>query len=261
MIRRPPLFPAAFLAAPVALLLLAGCNQDAAPSEKVGETVRKAVQVVDGSAALAEEHAGPFAPRDDCAALAGSAEFRALFAAAVAARDAEVLAAMAAEDIKLDSGGGTGRDELVTRLTVDGSDLWGRIAPLADLGCARNAGGGITLPYYFEQRIPIEAALAAIVTGENVPVLASVPDAAAAPGTQGPDEGEAPEPLAFLSWQAVELVPGGIQDGYRRIRYTAGSETEEGFIATSSLRAVLDYRLSAVSRNGRWRIVSLVAGD
>ena len=39
------------------------------------------------------------------------------------------------------------------------------------------------------------------------------------------------------------------------------ADKSSGFVATDKLRSLLDYRLIASSRNGRWRITSLIAGD
>ena len=38
-------------------------------------------------------------------------------------------------------------------------------------------------------------------------------------------------------------------------------ELVRDLIATDKLRSLIDYRLTAASRNGVWRIVSLLAGD
>ena len=47
-------------------------------------------------------------------------------------------------------------------------------------------------------------------------------------------------------------------DPFQKVETTGG---ETGYIATDKLRSLIDYRLLAASRNGTWRIVSLVAGD
>ena len=83
-----------------------------------------------------------------------------------------------------------------------------------------------------------------IVTGESVPLLSS-PD----------EDGTA---VATLSWDAVEISTLQPDEPFQKVETTGG---EEGYIATDKLRSLIDYRLLATSRNGNWRVVSLVAGD
>jgi hypothetical protein len=170
--------------------------------------------------------------------------FRQRLALAVQARDAEGVAALAADDVKLDFGGGAGRAELIRRLSDSGGKLWSEMDSLLALGCAKNAQGGITLPWYFEQKIPLDPYKAMIVTGEDVPLYL------------GPDPKS--QQLATIDWDAVELMEGlKTEDAFQHVKLG----DKEGYIATDRLRSAIDYRLSASSRNGRWRITSLVAGD
>ena len=83
-----------------------------------------------------------------------------------------------------------------------------------------------------------------IVTGENVPLL-SAPD-------------EEAEAVATLSWDVVEIHAMKPDDAFQKVETKDG---KQGFIATDMLRSLIDYRILASSRNGNWRIVSLVAGD
>ena len=238
-----------------ALLLLAACSQSDAPSEEVAEAAKQAVEVVEGDEApkLAR---GPYAPRDECGTLPGADDFIDDVRTAIDERDAVALVALAAEDVKLDFGGGSGTAELRRRLGDPQDALWQDLAPLPDLGCAANSQGGITLPWYFEQKTSVDdPGDGFIVTGEGVPVY------------NAPDE-EAPV-LARLSWEAVEMLHEGPEyPGYRHVRLIPAVLTQrddeaplEGYVAEDRLRSLIDYRLTAASRNGRWRIISLVAGD
>lgn len=247
-------------AALLAAILLMSCSQSDAPSEEMEKAAEVVVRAVEGAEEPEQLPQGPFAPRDECRELPRAAEFRRELSGAIAARDAEALVALAAEDIKLDFGGGSGKAELRRRLTAEDGELWERLAPLTQLGCAVNSQGGMTLPWYFEHATPADPYAAFIVTGENVPVH-EAPDSAA-------------PVIRRLSWDVVEAFgQATVEDPFRQVRLPAAGQGEtiavakkadediDGFIAQEHLRSLIDYRLIAASRNNRWRIISLVAGD
>ena len=234
--------------------LLASCSQSDAPSDQMEQAAKDVVDVVEGNAQVAVD--GPFAPRNECASLAAAPRFLDTLRRAISERDADALVALAADDIKLDFGDGSGTAELRSRLADPETDLWSKLAGLMELGCAANSQGGLTLPWYFEQSVPVQAVNGFIVQGVDVP-LYNAPDSDA-------------EVLARLSWDAVEAAPGGGEDtDFRRVRLPGEggvlepgtTEPQAGFVARDQLRSLLDYRLIAASRNGRWRIISLVRGD
>jgi hypothetical protein len=226
-------------------LILAGtaCSQEHAPAERFA---KKAEQIVAAtSTSVAPLAQGPYAPQDDCATVAGADTFRQQLAAAVRKRDTDALIALAADDIKLDFGGGAGSAELRKRLNDKAWDLWNELDELMALGCAANGEGGITIPWYFGQDLgDVDPVSGWIVTGEKVPVLAA-PD----PGSKA---------LATISWDVVEIAALDPERKYQQVELP---DKETGFIATDNLRSVIDYRLIASSRNGRWRITSFIAGD
>jgi hypothetical protein len=224
-----------------AALLLAACSQRDAPADEVAATAEQIVGEASPTPALAE---GKYAPRDECTRIEGADLFRQRLALAVEARDAEGVAVLAAEDVKLDFGEGAGRAELIRRLDSADGKLWGELERLLALGCAENSQGGITLPWYFEQDIPLDPYETMIVTGEGVPLRL------------GPDPQS--QQLAALDWDAVELIDGlETERPFQHVRFG----NKEGYVETGKLRSLIDYRLIASSRNGRWRITSLVAGD
>jgi hypothetical protein len=228
--------------APIALALaLAACSQSDAPSDEIEKAVE---QVVGSPAPSGQEYLGAFAPRDACLEIAGADNFRQRLALAVEARDAEGIAALAAPDVKLDFGGGEGRAELIGRLG-ENSALWRELDDLMQLGCAPNSRqDGVTIPWYFAQDARVDPMVGMIVTGDKVPLRES-PDAVAVP-------------VADLNWDAVELLDGFDPEApYQRVKF--GDET--GYVETRFLRSIIDYRLTASSRNGKWRITSFVAGD
>jgi hypothetical protein len=224
------------------LLACAACNQQSAPVEELADT---AEELVAATATPVPMAAGHFAPRDTCSAVAGANEFRAELAGAIKRRDAAAFAALAADDIKLDFGGGAGREELRKRLDDKSWELWPELDQLMELGCSANKQGGITIPWYFDQDMGrIDAVSGWLVVGELVPVYAA-PD---------PES----EELAAISWNVVKLTTLDPERDYQSVEL---ADKTQGFIATDKLRSLIDYRLIASSRNGRWRVTSFVAGD
>jgi len=229
---------------PLALALVlscAACNQDQAPAEEVAEAAEKLV----APAAPSPLAKGKWAPQDTCARLEGADQFRTQLAAAIRARDVDGVLALAADDVKLDFGGGAGTAELRSRLADPELGLWSELDALMALGCSANDEGGITIPWFFDQDLgQADPYFAMLVTGEDVPLL------------ERPDP--ASKPVATISWDLVEIASLNPESPFQRVEYGDG---KVGFIATDKLRSLIDYRLTASSRNGRWRIISFVAGD
>jgi len=227
----------------IALLLsCAACSQENAPAEQIAE---KAEEIVTPSSVPTPLAKGPYAPQDSCAKVEGADAFRRALADAVTRRDADALTGLAAVDVKLDFGGGAGRAELRKRLGEPSRALWSALDELMTLGCSANSEGGVTIPWYFDQPMPgVEPMAGMLVTGENVPVRAR------------PDH-SAPQ-TATVSWDMVEIAALQPDAPFQQVKLASGTA---GFVASDKLRSVLDYRLIASSRNGRWSITSFVAGD
>jgi hypothetical protein len=231
------------LAALALFPLLAACQREAPPAQEIAKSAEKLVGTRKAEPPQLAE--GPYAPRDTCGDLKDADTFRQTLAAAIEARDADAVAALAAEDVKLDFGGGSGREELRTRLRAEDSRLWEELEELMALGCSANKHGGMTIPWYFDQTIRgVDPLAGMIVTDEKVPVLAT------------PEEDA--EIVTTLSWDVVTISALNPENPYQRVETRDG---QKGYIATDKLRSLIDYRLLAVSRNNNWRIVSLVAGD
>jgi hypothetical protein len=224
---------------------LSACSQENAPSEAIKKAADSVVSGVGGSSPV-KLAVGKYAPQDECKTVPGAEDFRAQLAAAVKAKDADRLAALAAPDVKLDFGGGSGVGALRARLSEEKPNLWDELDQMMTLGCAINDQGGITIPWYAAKPIDeVDPATAMLVVGEKVPLRKSL-DAKSA---------EAEE----ISWDVVSLV-GGLQPGepFQKVKTSDGTL---GFVATDKLRSLLDYRLIASSRDGKWSFTSLVAGD
>jgi len=226
----------------IALLLsCAACSREEAPAENVAEAAEQMVAPASPSP-LAK---GKWAPQDTCAEVEGANQFRTRLADAVKARDVDAVVALAADDVKLDFGGGGGAAELRARLADEQLGLWGELDALMALGCSANEQGGITIPWYFDQDMgEADPGYAMLVTGEDVPLLER-PDAAG-------------KPVETISWDLVEIASLNPESLFQRVE---ASDGKVGFIATDKLRSLIDYRLIASSRNDRWRIISFVAGD
>lgn len=224
------------------LLACAACSQDDAPAEEIAEAAEEIVAPDAESSPLAK---GQWAPRDTCGAAEGATQFRERLAAAVEARDADALIALAADDIELDFGGGAGTAELRARLADEDRGLWEELDALMALGCSANDQGGITLPWIFDQDVGEEDPYTAfLVMGEDVPVYAG-------PGRDGGRR-------AAISWDLVEIASLNPQRPLQQVKLPDGTL---GFIDMARLRSLIDYRLIASSRNGRWRITAFIAGD
>lgn len=188
-----------------------------------------------------------FPPRDTCAALPGAPAFRTALKAAVSRRDARGLAALAAPDVKLDFGGGSGSANLRRRLSgPQGPALWRSLARILALGCARQ-GDGLILPSFFAEDLgnhdPFSVLL---VTGSSVRLRA-------APAPSG-------RVVASLSWNLVEATtPADRARSWRKVKVLPAGPV--GYVSADLLRSPVDYRLLAARRGKTWKIAAFVAGD
>ena len=194
---------------------------------------------------------GAFAPRDDCLKTPGARAFKATLRGAIARRDARALAQLAAEDVRLDFGGGAGRAELRSRLTgPKGAELWRELAEAANLGCAMSAGD-MVFPWLFAQDLgDVDSFDALVTTGPAVPLYRRADSRLA--------------PIARLNWQLVIAQGDGLAaDADKRPlrRISVIGSRLEGYVPTASLRSPVDYRLLVSRAGAGWRITAFVAGD
>lgn len=231
------------------LAILAACDRSDPPSDRLERGVKDLVAEAENTPAAKATPAGPWAPRNECNDMPGAVDFLASVQAAIDMRDADAFVALAADDVKLDFGGGSGKAELRQRLAADDGAFWDRLAEMLELGCAADDTGGITIPWYFAQEIPVDPYAGAIVTGEGVPIYEGR-------GSDTPTK-------AQVSWDAVVILPEPGGNEFAPVRWTNpdGGAEVEGYIARDKLRSIIDYRLIASRRNERWRITALLAGD
>jgi hypothetical protein len=194
---------------------------------------------------------GAYAPRDECAKTLGTRAFTASLRGAIARRDVRAIVDMAASDIRLDFGGGSGRAELRRQLAgAEGPALWREFEEAVNLGCAISEGD-MVFPWLFAQNLgDVDPFDALVVTGPSVPLYARANARAA--------------PIARLNWQLVIAQGDGLaQDARKRSlrRISVINSPLEGYVPTGSLRSPLARRL-IVSRHGpEWKIAAFVAGD
>jgi hypothetical protein len=234
------------------VLTLAACGQasDSAPAASRGTPAAATPAAPSAAQALLDamitpRQTGAYAPRDDCAKLPGATEFRRALAKAVLARDVEAVATLADPAVRLGFAGDDGREQLRTKLAENG-ELFGELEALLRLGCASDATGGITMPWYFAQDYgDLDSYSAMIVTGSDVPLHAAA------------NAGSAVKQR--LAWDLVTLDDGWMPEKpFQKTTTLAGAK---GFVATEKLRSMLDYRLLATRRDGAWQISAIVAGD
>lgn len=240
------------------LLALAACGEASDPAPAVTPAAKRASAAAPAPSApfpaaqmLLDEQVSPrqqgaYAPRDDCARLPGATAFRRTLAAAVLARDADAVAALALPGVRLGFAGDDGRERLRARLGEKDGELFRELEALLRLGCAADAEGGMTMPWYFAQDYgDVDSYAAMLVTGVDVPL-----HAAADPGS----------PVTRrLSWDLVMLDKGWFPEKPLQEATTLGGA--KGYVPTDKLRSMLDYRLLAVRQGGVWKISAIVAGD
>lgn len=185
-----------------------------------------------------------YAPQDECAAKPGWPTFRKALGAAIAARNADALAALASADVTLDYGGGSGTAELKKRLADPTGPLWKELDAILPLGCAVE-GGLAAMPWVF-WNVPddIDSYSAMLIVGADTPLTAK-------PGGKT---------LGTVGWHIVGIDPLNFDPKAVATRVTLDNG-DKGFVETARLRSLLDYRLIAEPKDGAWQITAFIAGD
>jgi hypothetical protein len=166
--------------------------------------------------------------------------------AAVAARDAEGLVALADAAVRLDFGGGAGSEELKKRLADPDLTLWEELDAVLPLGCAAD-GSIATMPWIFS-RMPdgIDPYRGMLVVGDAVPLRRRA--AAGAPESQR------------LGWTIVTLA-GDEFNAKARFAEVIAPGGVHGFVESAKLRSLIGYRVIADHVDGAWKITAFVTGD
>lgn len=190
---------------------------------------------------------GQYAPRDECSAQEGGAQFLAALKAAIKARDAKAFADLTLPDVVLDFGGGGGR-EAVLEMLGQGSAKWKELDKIMALGCAWDEdNSALVLPWFFNQDLGDADPFSTMVTlGSEVPLMSR-------PSRRGRVQ-------KVLNWQLIHVYEVEVDDpGYRTVAVI--DSNYEGYMRIASLRSQLDYRLRAEKSGGKWLITAFVAGE
>jgi hypothetical protein len=187
-------------------------------------------------------------PVDEAAALPDFFSFRARLLQVIARRDAAALLEIVDPDIKNGFGGDDGKAafEREWRPSSAGSKVWETLAAVLALGGTRSGEDGFTAPYVFAAWPDgVDGFEHVAVIGDRVRVRSAARADAAAIAVvsfavlkRGRDD-QAPD-----AWTAV-IAPDG----------------RAGYISTQYVRSPIDYRAFFTKRDGRWRMVMLLAGD
>ncbi|HTU13169.1 MAG TPA: hypothetical protein VMG08_19925 [Allosphingosinicella sp.] len=185
------------------------------------------------------------APRDECAADAGFAQFRSRLLDAVVRHDAQALLALTADDIRFNFGDGGGKQGFVANwglATPDTSGLWPLLAGVLASGCVREQDHAVS-PYVFA-RFP-----------DTIdPFTSGVARPDARLYRTRADAGESTP----IPWEILEEVNLDGRDGWARVRLQDG---RTGFLRADAIISPIDYRAIFEQRDGAWRLVAFIAGD
>ncbi len=188
---------------------------------------------------------GTLVPVDEAGRDPGLLTFRARLLRALAEGDADGLVEAAHPEIRLSFGGDFGRESF--RELVQDPEYRGELAAVLGLGGVFTGDGRFVAPYTFQRfpdgHDPFECYA---VLGRDVRVRAA-PDLDA-------------EVLDLLTYEAVchppsqrtrrnGFVPIGLEDG------------GTGYVAERFLRSPIDYRAIFENEDGRWWLVTFIAGD
>lgn len=191
---------------------------------------------------------------DEGAADPGFAHARSAIIAALRLGDFDAVAAYAVEDIQLDFGGGSGRDEFNNRLRTGtgngqtGEEYRAALEEALMFGGRFTEPGVFEAPFSFTEPLPedLDAYDAYFVLGGEVPVR------------RAPSEDS--ELLGTVSFELVRYDETGEgNEAYIPIRSEDGSIA--GFVASEHLKNPLDYRAIFEQRNEQWMLTAFIAGD
>lgn len=188
-------------------------------------------------------------PMDQAVSVPDFFGFRAQLQMAVARRDALAVRAALSKNVLLSlgpEGSGAKAFDAIWTPSAHDSRLWEVLSTLLALGGVFEPDGRFMAPYVFalwpSNKDPLDHVVA-LSAGTRVH---SAPSAGAAV-------------IAILDFSIVERVGALATDGrWEQVRLRGG---HTGFVDSRFVRSPVDYRISFAKREGRWEIVSLIAGD
>jgi hypothetical protein len=188
-------------------------------------------------------------PEDQAASVPDFFSFRAQLQGAVVRRDADAVMSALNKDVRLSFGGDHGLDDFRKLWSPSAPDsrLWEVLGSVLALGGTFAADGSFTAPYVFSRWPEDRDAYSGMaVLGSDVRVRE-----AASP--------EAPV-IQVLAFSIVEAAAGTAPSDSRwnAVKLLSG---QTGFVDARYLRSPLDYRIHFARVDGRWQVMSFLAGD
>lgn len=183
-------------------------------------------------------------PIEECSGDPGFMKVRAQFAAAVKARDPQLLAQIASDDVAMDEEGFyEGKAKLVEMMTGElGPDHWRDLGPVVEAGCIDS------------ESVRIMPSFARQLSGEDEMVVASAKEPIrATPSDKGRVKG-------YARWERVTENIGDSGPFYWHVKLASG---RVGYVRSE--RVYSNYSPFAVfeRRDGRWQLAALrlIAAD
>ena len=194
----------------------------------------------------ASAQVGRLPPRDACAQDASFRAFRSELEAAVAAKDADRLLSLTADDIEFSFGDGAGKADFIANWELARprhSAIWAHLAEALRLGCAPT-GDYLGAPSMFiDFPEMLDAFEHVVAVGTRIPVHAQ-------PSADS-------KLLARLDWQILPTLDDEGGD-WVKVRLADG---RPAYVKRAHVRSPLDYRAIFQKRDDRWLMTAFVAGD
>ena len=188
-------------------------------------------------------------PVDEAARQPDFFTFRAQLLTAVARHDAAALMAVVHPNIKCDFGGGQGKAffEEFWKPGAPGSEVWAELAAVLALGGTFDTPDSFVAPYVYS-RWPqgVDGFEHVAVVGDRVRIRTAPRQDA--------------EPASVSSFEILPLARPSVDtpEGWTAVRL----EGEKiGFIASRFVRSPIDYRAYFSRTDGRWQMLTFIAGD
>lgn len=188
------------------------------------------------------------APVDQAATVPDFFSFRARLQAAVARRDVAETTAAFSRNVKLSFGGDVGPQafERLWRPRAPDSTLWATLGTVLALGGTFSGDASFTAPYV-SARWP-----QGLDAFDHVAVLGAAVRVRESPQAGAPT-------LGLLDHAIVEVAePAAAAAPWVKVKLPSG---QAGYVDSRMVRSPIDYRVRFARMDGRWQIVSFLAGD
>ena len=186
-------------------------------------------------------------PVDQCASDPSFAAFRAELQQAVGRKDRDFILATVADDVRVNFGGGAGRTDFAESWRLNGpeaSPLWLELETALRLGCVSDEDGTFWAPSLFLEEGIDDPFTVALAIRPGAGLNAAADEASPVIATLDRDLLAVPEWDFEAAWQRVEMADG-----------------RAGYVRSTDLRSPVDYRAGFRKIDGRWRMITFIAGD